>query len=65
MSGISRGLLVNLRARIAIGEMDPIDFSQLGFRGRFQPRESHPEWRLARLKKASGVEVEFEFPIGF
>ena len=65
MSGISRGLLVNLRARIAIGEMDPIDFSQLGFRGRFQPRECHPEWRLARLKKASGFEVEFEFPVGF
>ncbi|MCX8528546.1 MAG: FtsK/SpoIIIE domain-containing protein [Rhodoluna sp.] len=65
MSGVSRGLLVNLRARIAIGDMDPIDFSQLGFRGRFQPRQSQPNWRQARLKNASGSEVEFEFPIGF
>ena len=65
MSGVSRGLLVNLRARIAIGDMDPIDFSQLGFRGRFQPRQSQPNWRQARLKNASGLEVEFEFPIGF
>lgn len=65
MSGVSRGLLVNLRARIAIGDMDPIDFSQLGFRGRFQPRQSQSNWRQARLKNASGSEVEFEFPIGF
>ena len=65
MSGVSRGLLVNLRARIAIGDMDPIDFSQLGFRGRFQPRQSQPIWRQARLKNASGLEVEFEFPVGF
>lgn len=65
MSGFSRGLLVNLRARIAIGEMDPIDFSQLGFRGRFQAKQSPPNWRQARLKNASGLEVEFEFPVGF
>jgi len=65
MSGVSRGLLVNLRARIAIGDIDPIDLSQLGFRGRFQPRQNHPEWRQARLKDGSGLEVEFEFPVGF
>jgi FtsK/SpoIIIE family len=65
MSGIARGLLVNLRARVAIGDMDPIDFSQLGFRGRIQPKQSLAEWRWARLRNASGFEVEFEFPIGF
>ena len=65
MSGVSRGLLVNLRARIAIGDMDPIDFSQLGFRGRFQYRQNHPDWRQGRLKTGMGLETEFEFPIGF
>jgi len=65
MSGIARGLLVNLRARVAIGDMDPIDFSQLGFRGRIQPKKSLADWRWARLRNASGFEVEFEFPIGF
>jgi nucleoside-triphosphatase THEP1 len=65
MSGVSRGLLVNLRARIAVGDMDPIDFSQLGFRGRYQPRQNHPDWRQARLKNGDGLEVEFEFPVGF
>jgi S-DNA-T family DNA segregation ATPase FtsK/SpoIIIE len=65
MAGISRNLLVNLRARVAIGDMDPIDASQLGFRTRIQPRKDPPNWRSARLKTGSGFELEFAFPIGF
>jgi archaellum biogenesis ATPase FlaH len=65
MSGISRNLLVNLRARVAIGEMDPIDLSQLGFRVRQQMQISAPGWRPARLKTGSGFELSFQFPVGF
>lgn len=65
MAGISRSLLVNLRARVAVGEMDPIDLSQLGFRGRNQPRIMTPGWRVAKLKTGDGFELEFLFPIGF
>jgi hypothetical protein len=65
MSGISRNLVVNLRARVAIGDMDPIDFSQLGFRNRLQPQQTPPDWRAARLKTGAGFELEFEFPVGF
>jgi nucleoside-triphosphatase THEP1 len=65
MSGISRNLVVNLRARVAIGDMDPIDFSQLGFRNRLHPKQTLPDWRSARLKTGAGFELEFEFPVGF
>ncbi|MEO0067424.1 MAG: hypothetical protein RJB63_549 [Actinomycetota bacterium] len=65
MSGITRSLLVNLRARVAVGEMDPIDLSQLGFRTRSQPRAMAANWRPAKLKSGDGFESEFSFPIGF
>lgn len=65
MIGISRTLLVNLRARIAIGEMDPIDLSQMGFRGRAEPQFSSKNWRRARLKTGAGFELDFQFPVGF
>ena len=65
VSGISRALLVNLRARMVIGEMDPIDFSQLGFRGRGVQQYSMPGWRHARLRNGHGFEFDFQFPVGF
>lgn len=65
MAGITRSLLVNLRARVAIGDMDPIDLSQLGFRSRPQTCENPNGWRSARLKTGDGFEMCFSFPIGF
>lgn len=65
MAGISRGLLVNLRARVAIGDMDPIDLSQLGFRTRSKPLRLVSNWRPAKLKTGDGFELDFAFPIGF
>lgn len=65
MSGVSRNLLVNLRARVAIGDMDPIDLNQLGFRSRGQTPSLGPNWRVAKLKTGEGFELEFAFPIGF
>ena len=65
MSGITRSLLVNLRARVAIGEMDPIDLSQLSFRNKPHNVQECPGWRAARLKTGDGFEVTFSFPIGF
>lgn len=65
MAGITRSLLVNLRAKVAIGDMDPIDLSQLGFRGRPQTFEKIAGWRSARLKTGDGFELTFSFPIGF
>ena len=65
MAGISRNLLVNLRARVAIGDMDPIDLSQLGFRNRYKPRRMAQSWRPAKMKTGDGFELDFAFPIGF
>jgi hypothetical protein len=65
MAGVSRTLLVNLRARVAIGEMDPIDFSQLGFRTRTQGTRLEPKWRTAKMKTGNALEIPFAFPIGF
>jgi S-DNA-T family DNA segregation ATPase FtsK/SpoIIIE len=63
--GVSRALLVNLRARIAIGEMDPVDLSQLGFRSRGNAAPVSLGWRSAKFRKGSGEETDFTFPIGF
>jgi S-DNA-T family DNA segregation ATPase FtsK/SpoIIIE len=63
--GVSRSLLVNLRARMAIGEMDPIDLSQLGFRSRGLTPSPPQGWRSGRWRTSSGSEGEFTFPIGF
>lgn len=65
LSGVSRALLVNLRARIAIGEMDPVDLSQLGFRNRANLPSVSTDWRSAKFRNGNGVEAEFAFPIGF
>jgi hypothetical protein len=65
MAGVSRSLLVNLRARVAIGEMDPIDFSQLGFRNRFKGSARDSSWRSANFKTGDGLEMGFLFPVGF
>ncbi len=65
LTGVTRGLLVNLRARIAIGDMDPIDLNQLGFRKRGQAPADTPGWRSAKLHDGTGRELGFNFPIGF
>ncbi|MBP6087308.1 MAG: hypothetical protein KA009_02425 [Rhodoluna sp.] len=65
LAGVSRSLLVNLRARIAIGEMDPIDLSQLGFRSRRDSTANTSGWRAAKLRNSNGAELDFTFPIGF
>lgn len=65
LNGISRGLMVNLRARIALGSMDPIDLSQLGFTRREMSSNTVGNWRNAKLKTGTGFEVDFRFPIGF
>ena len=65
LTGVTRGLLVNLRARIAIGEMDPIDLNQLGFRKRGQAPVNTRGWRSAKLRDGTGRELGFSFPIGF
>jgi S-DNA-T family DNA segregation ATPase FtsK/SpoIIIE len=65
LAGVSRGLLVNLRARIAIGEMDPIDLNQLGFRSKTNHTSSMPGWRSAKFRNGNGGEHDFTFPIGF
>lgn len=65
LAGVSRGLLVNLRARVAIGDMDPIDLNQLGFRNRVNQSTVVPNWRPAKFRSGTGGERDFVFPIGF
>jgi S-DNA-T family DNA segregation ATPase FtsK/SpoIIIE len=65
LASVSRALLVNLRARIAIGEMDPVDLSQLGFRSRGSLHPISSDWRSAKLRRGNGVESEFIFPVAF
>jgi S-DNA-T family DNA segregation ATPase FtsK/SpoIIIE len=65
LAGVSRTLLVNLRARLAIGDMDPIDLNQLGFKTRATAQRLAANWRSAKLRTGEGFELSFAFPVGF
>lgn len=65
-SGISRAIMVNLKLRIGIGQLDPIDAMQLGLAS--QPTggqsKSRLDWQHAQLAGWQAKPTYFAFPLG-
>ncbi len=66
LTGIPRQILANVRLRIAVGEVDPVDLMQLGMHSRVgQNRPTADDaWRSAKLLDENSRLQEFEFPLG-
>lgn len=63
--GIPRSVLVNIRARIAVGPADQIELLQLGATGGQSPsKEILAGWRSAALIHVGQAPLMFQFPIG-
>ena len=65
LTGISRSLLTNLRARIAMRSSDPIDFVQLGLNPNKTSLPKVEGFGQAVLLTASRAPEDFYFPFGF
>lgn len=65
LTGIPRALLTNLRARIAMGSSDPIDFVQLGINPNKVSLPKVSGWAQAVLLTARASPEGFYFPLGF
>ena len=66
LAGIPRGLLTNLRLRVAIGAVDQIEVAQLGgLTGRAQPKsERRDGWAFGQLISLSAETRTFYYPFG-
>ena len=71
LSGIPRSVLINLRARIAVGQVDQIELLQLGATSSQSSLLAKPEaieetmgWRSGTLIQSSQSPQMFQFPIG-
>lgn len=65
LTGISRSLMTNLRARVAMSASDPIDFVQLGINPSKASLPTVSGWAEAMLITARRAPAGFYFPIGF
>ena len=65
LTGISRSLLTNLRARIAMGSSDPIDFVQLGISPHKTILPTVQGFGQAVILAPSRAQEGFYFPLGF
>ena len=65
LTGISRALLTNLRARIAMASSDPIDFVQLGMNPNKISLPHVSGFAQAALATANRTAESFYFPLGF
>jgi S-DNA-T family DNA segregation ATPase FtsK/SpoIIIE len=66
LAGIPRGLLTNLRLRVAIGAVDQIEVAQLGgLTGRAQPKlERRDGWAFGQLISLADETRTFHYPFG-
>lgn len=71
LSGIPRSVLINLRARIAVGQADQIELLQLGATSSQSSRLAKPDalehnmgWRNGTLIQSNQPQQMFQFPIG-
>lgn len=71
LSAIPRSILINLRARIAVGQTDQIELLQLGagasqssFLAKPEPIEDSADWRSGIFIQPSQSPLMFQFPIG-
>jgi hypothetical protein len=64
LSGVSRAMLTNLRARVVMSSSDPIDMVQLGINpGKHKPLQV-PGWASAIIYCGSNQAESFSFPLG-
>jgi S-DNA-T family DNA segregation ATPase FtsK/SpoIIIE len=71
LSSIPRSILINLRARIAVGQADQIELLQLGasashssLMAKPEPNEESADWRSGILIQTGQSPLMFQFPIG-
>lgn len=62
--GIPRAMLVNLKARVLVGETDPIDMAQLGVKRPTELAATPPGWRAAISQNSNSLTSYFFFPVG-
>ena len=66
LTGLPRQVLANVRLRIAVGDVDPVDLMQMGMHSRTGSQRLHHEkdWRPAKLLDEYSRIQEFVFPLG-
>ena len=64
LSGVSRAMLTNLRARVVMSSADPIDMVQLGINPGKHSFTSVPGWASAIVYCSSRQAQSFSFPLG-
>jgi energy-coupling factor transporter ATP-binding protein EcfA2 len=64
LSGVSRAMLTNLRARVVMSSSDPIDMVQLGINPGKHSFSSVPGWANAIIYCSSNQAESFSFPLG-
>ena len=64
LSGVSRAMLTNLRARVVMSSSDPIDMVQLGINPGKHSFTSVPGWASAIVYCSSRQAQSFSFPLG-
>lgn len=66
LTGLPRQVLANVRLRIAVGDVDPVDLMQMGMHSRAAGERCHYEknWRPAKLLDENSQIQEFVFPLG-
>jgi S-DNA-T family DNA segregation ATPase FtsK/SpoIIIE len=64
LSGISRAMLTNLRARVAMSSSDPIDMVQLGINPGKHKSINFSGWASAIIYCGSNQAESFSFPLG-
>jgi energy-coupling factor transporter ATP-binding protein EcfA2 len=64
LSGVSRAMLTNLRARVAMSASDPIDMVQLGINPGKQKSINVAGWASAIVYCGSNQAESFSFPLG-
>jgi S-DNA-T family DNA segregation ATPase FtsK/SpoIIIE len=64
LSGVSRAMLTNLRARVVMSSSDPIDMVQLGINPGKHSFSSVPGWASAIIYCSSNQAESFSFPLG-
>ena len=62
--GVPRPMLTNLRARILLGDADPIELAQLNIRRPVGPTICPNGWSSGILQKPGELSSHFIFPLG-
>lgn len=63
VQGLTRAMLTNLRTRIALGDLDPIDQAQLGIKRLANSPQAPKGWAEGHLSTTSHVNSAFQFAL--